>query len=56
MVHGIKERLCSLQEAVAHATGVDAVIKVKSKKLSWRRGDGRTVGFAANDLAEKVKG
>ena len=38
-LHVIKGRPHTLQEAVAHATEVDAVIEAESRKTSWRRGD-----------------
>ena len=54
-LHIIKGRPCTLQEAVAHAMEVDAVIEAESRKTSWRRGDVRMVEPTDEDLRQEVK-
>lgn len=55
-LHVIKGRPRSLQEAVAHATEVDAVIEAESRRTSRRRGDVRMVGTGEEDeLVTQVK-
>ena len=38
-LHVIKERLRTLQEAIAQATEVDAVVEAKNKKAHCHKGD-----------------
>ena len=52
-LHVIKERQRTLQEAVAHATEVDAVIEVESRKTSRCRGDVRMVEPADEELCRR---
>jgi len=54
-LHVIKGRPRNLQEAVAHATEVDAVLEAESRRTSRRRGDVRMVGAPDDDLREEVK-
>ena len=53
-LHVIKGRPRNLQEAVAHATEVDAVMEAENRKTSRRRGDVRMVGTKEEDLLEEV--
>lgn len=54
-LHVIKGRPRNLQEAVAHATEVDAVIEAESRKTSRRRGDVRMVGSEKEDLRDEME-
>ena len=54
-LHVIKGRPRSLQEAVAHATEVDAVVEAESMKNPRRRGDIRMVGSSEEDLMAQVE-
>ena len=54
-LHVIKGRPKTLQEAVAHATEVDAVVEAENKRLPRRKGDCRMVGSSEEDLAVEVK-
>ena len=55
-LHVIKGRPRNLQEAVAHATEVDAVVEAENRKTSRRRGgDVRMVGSGEMDPLEEVK-
>ena len=54
-LHVIKGRPRNLQEAVAHATEVDAVVEAESRKTSRRRGDVRMVGADEADLQGEMK-
>ena len=53
-LHVFKGRPHTLQEAVAHAMEVDAVIEAESRKTS-RRGDVRMVEPADEDLRQEMK-
>ena len=53
-LHVIKGRSRTLQEAVAHATEVDAVDEAENK-AHRHKGDGQMVGAAEVDLAEEVR-
>ena len=48
-LHVIKGRPRTLQEAVAHATEVDAVMEAECRKTSRKRGDVRVVGASDDD-------
>ena len=54
-LHVIKGRPRNLQEAVAHATEVDAVMEAESRKSSRKRGDVRMVGSVETDLGEEIR-
>ena len=54
-LHIIKGRPRTLQEAVAHATEVHAVLEAESKKESRRRGDVRMVKGSPDDEIENLK-
>ena len=54
-LHVIKGRPRSLQEAVAHATEVDAVVEAENRRNPRRRGDVRMVGSSEEDLAGQVE-
>ena len=54
-LHVIKGRPRSLQEAVAHATEVDAVVEAENRKNPRRRGDIRMVGSSEEDLTREVE-
>ena len=54
-LHVIKGRPRNLQEAVAHATEVDAVMEAESRKSSRKRGDVRMVESVETDLVEEIK-
>ena len=54
-LHVIKGRPRSLQEAVAHATEVDAVMEAEARKSSRRRGDVRVLGATEEELREELE-
>ena len=54
-LHVIKGRPRNLQEAVAHATEVDAVIEAENKRSSRRRGDVRMVEPADDKLQKELE-
>ena len=54
-LHVIKGRPRNLQEAVAHATEVTAVMEAENRKSSRRRGDVRMVEPARDDLHDVVE-
>jgi len=54
-LHVIKGRPRNLQEAVAHATEVDAVMEAENRRVTRRKGDVRMVGVPEDDLKEEVK-
>ena len=53
-LHVIKGRPRSLQEAVAHATEVDAVVEAESMRSGRRRGEVRMVGGSEEDASSEV--
>ena len=54
-LHIVKGRPHTLQEAVAHATEVDAVVGAESGKSCRRRGDVRMVEPADQDLSKMAE-
>ena len=54
-LHVIKGRPETLQEAVAHATEVDAVMEAEARKSSKRRGDIRVVDTEAEEKIKKLE-
>ena len=54
-LHEIKGRPHNLQEAVAHATEVEAVIEANNRKSCQRRWYVRVLGSVEDDLAEDIK-
>ena len=54
-LHVVKGRPRNLQEAIAHATEVDAVMETDNRKSSQRTRDVRGLGSGEDDLAEELK-
>ena len=48
-LHMIQSWPRNLQDAVAHATEVDAMMEVENKRAATRRGDVRVVGVAEEE-------